>query len=50
MSYRIQPSAQAEADIDRIFNWLSARSPDVVHIRCVRGPGQKAASAKDIET
>ena len=28
MNYRIQPSAQAEADIDRIFNWLSERSPD----------------------
>jgi plasmid stabilization system protein ParE len=28
MTYRIQPSAQAEADIDRIFNWLSQRSPD----------------------
>ena len=28
MSYRIQPSAQAETDIDRIFNWLSERSPD----------------------
>jgi hypothetical protein len=28
MTYRIQPSAQAEADIDRFFNWLSERSPD----------------------
>ena len=28
MSYRIQPSAQAEEDIERIFDWLSKRSPD----------------------
>ncbi len=28
MSYRIRPSAQAEADIERIFNWLLERSPD----------------------
>ena len=28
MSYRIQPSAQAEADIAHIFDWLSKRSPD----------------------
>jgi plasmid stabilization system protein ParE len=107
MSYRIQPSAQAETDIDRIFNWLSERSPDgaarwyesfwdaterlrkfpqscslateskqfpedvrcmlfgtkkgrtyralfvvrddVVHILCVRGPGEKAVKPKDIE-
>jgi hypothetical protein len=26
--YRIQPSAQAETDINRIFNCLSERSPD----------------------
>jgi plasmid stabilization system protein ParE len=108
MSYRIQPSAQAEADIDRIFTWLSGRSPEgaarwyesfwegakrlkefplscaiaaeakdfpeelrcmlfgtkkgrayralfavrgnVVHILCVRGPGEKPVKAKDIET
>ncbi len=28
MTYRVQPTAQAEADIDRIFAWLSERSPD----------------------
>jgi plasmid stabilization system protein ParE len=28
MSYRIKPSAQAEAEIDRIFHWLSQRSPE----------------------
>jgi plasmid stabilization system protein ParE len=28
MSYRVQLSAQAEDDIVRIFDWLSARSPD----------------------
>lgn len=28
MTYRVQPTAQAEADIDRIFAWLSNRSPD----------------------
>ena len=28
MSYSIEPSARAEADIDRIFHWLSERSPD----------------------
>lgn len=108
MSYRIQPSAQAEADIDRIFNWLFERSPqgaarwyesfwdtaerlrefphsctlateakdfpeelrcmlfgtttgktyralfairgNVVHILCVRGPGQRRVKAKDIDT
>jgi plasmid stabilization system protein ParE len=107
MSYRIQPSAQAEADIDRIFHWLSQRSPDgaarwyesfwdatqrlknfpqscslapeshrfpevvrcmlfgtkkgrtyralfvvrddVVHILCVRGPGEKPVKPKEIE-
>jgi plasmid stabilization system protein ParE len=27
MSYRIHTTAQAEADIDRIFTWLAARSP-----------------------
>ena len=107
MSYRIQPSAQAEADINRIFTWLSERSAEgaarwydafwdaalrlqefphscplaaeakefpeelrcmvfatrkgrtyralfairgeVVHILCVRGPGQKRVRANDIE-
>ena len=28
MTYRVQPTAQAEADIDRIFAWLSERSPE----------------------
>jgi plasmid stabilization system protein ParE len=28
MTYRVQPTAQAEADIDRIFAWLSGRSPE----------------------
>jgi plasmid stabilization system protein ParE len=27
MSFRIHTSAQAEADIERIFTWLAARSP-----------------------
>jgi plasmid stabilization system protein ParE len=26
MTYRVEPTAQAEADIDRIFAWLSERS------------------------
>ncbi len=26
MTYRVQPTAQAEADIDRIFNWIFERS------------------------
>jgi plasmid stabilization system protein ParE len=26
MTYRVEPTAQAEADIDRIFVWLSKRS------------------------
>ena len=107
MSYRIELSAQAEADVDRIFNWLSERSPDgaarwydsfwaaterlknfplacslaaessrfseevrcmlfgttrgrtyralfvvrgdVVHILCVRGPGEKSVRPVDIQ-
>ncbi len=28
MTYRVEPTAQAEADIDRIFVWLSKRSLD----------------------
>jgi plasmid stabilization system protein ParE len=28
MTYRVEPTAQAEADIDRIFAWLSERSPE----------------------
>src|SRR4051812_20287185 len=28
MTCHVQPTAQAEADIDRIFAWLSERSPD----------------------
>jgi plasmid stabilization system protein ParE len=28
MTYRVQPTAQAEADIDRIFAWLSERSQE----------------------
>lgn len=28
MTYRVQPTAQAEADIERIFAWLSQRSPE----------------------
>jgi plasmid stabilization system protein ParE len=28
MSYRIEPSARALADIERIFDWISHRSPD----------------------
>ena len=28
MSYRIEPTAQALADIERIFDWLSTRSLD----------------------
>src|SRR3954452_24515439 len=28
MTYRVQPTAQAEADINRIFAWLSGRSPE----------------------
>ena len=28
MTYRVQPTAQAEADIERIFEWLSRRSPE----------------------
>jgi plasmid stabilization system protein ParE len=28
MTYRVEPAAQAEADIDRIFAWLSQRSPE----------------------
>ena len=28
MTYRVQPTAQAEADVDRIFLWLSERSHD----------------------
>jgi plasmid stabilization system protein ParE len=108
MTYRVQPTAQAEADIDRIFAWLSERSPDgarrwyeafldgvqrlesspisfalapeddefdedlrqllfrtrrgrtyralfvvrgdVVHILCVRGPGERPIKPEDIET
>ncbi len=108
MTYRVQPTAQAEADIDRIFNWLFERSPegarrwyeafwdsaerlesfplscgvapesddfpeevrqmffktrrgrtyralfviraDIVHILCVRGPGERPVRPEDIET
>ena len=108
MTYLVQPTAQAEADIDRIFAWLSERSPEgarrwydsfwdaaerlktaplscalapedddfaeevrhmlfgtkrgrtyralfvvrgnVVHILCVRGPGEKPVRPEDIET
>jgi ParE toxin of type II toxin-antitoxin system, parDE len=28
MTYRVQLTAQAEADIDRIFDWLFQRSPE----------------------
>jgi plasmid stabilization system protein ParE len=107
MSYRIHTTAQAEADIERIFTWLAERSPqgaarwyesfwdaaerlrefphlstlareakdfpeelrclffgttrgrtyralfairdDVVHILCIRGPGQKPVKAADID-
>ena len=28
MSYRVEPTAQALADIERIFDWLSTRSVD----------------------
>jgi plasmid stabilization system protein ParE len=108
MTYHVQPTAQAEADIDRIFNWLFDRSPegarrwyetfwdsaerlkslplscgvapesddfpeevrqmlfktrrgrtyralfvirgDIVHILCVRGPGERPVKPEDIET
>jgi plasmid stabilization system protein ParE len=108
MTYRVQPTAQAEADIDRIFDWLHRRSPDgarrwyeafwdsaerlksfpqscglapesrdfpeevrqmlfktrrgrtyralfvirgdLVHILCVRGPGERPVKPEDIET
>jgi plasmid stabilization system protein ParE len=108
MSYRIEPAAQALADIERIFGWIAHRSPDgaarwyesfwdaaerlrefptacamaaessrfpeeircmlfgtprgrtyralfvirgdVVHILCVRGPGEKNVTPNDIQT
>ncbi len=28
MTYRVEPTAQAEADIDRIFDWIFERSPE----------------------
>ena len=28
MTYRVQLTAQAKADIDRIFDWLFQRSPE----------------------
>ena len=27
-TYRVQPTAQAQADVDSIFDWLAERSPD----------------------
>jgi plasmid stabilization system protein ParE len=108
MSFRIEPSAQAISDIERIFAWLLERSPDgaarwyesfweaterlkqfpsscalaaeshrfpeelrcmlfgtprgrtyralfvvrgdIVHILCVRGPGEKAVKPDDVQT
>lgn len=107
MTYRIQPSERAEADVTRIYVWLTRRSPDgatrwyeafwnamerlkafpascpqaaesselgedvrellfgtkkertyralfvvkadVVHILCVRGPGERPVRPEDVE-
>jgi hypothetical protein len=57
MTYRVQPTAQAEVDIDRIFRTRRGRTyralfvirGDIVQILCVRGPGEKPVKPEDIE-
>ncbi len=46
MTYRVEPTAQAEADNRALF----VIRGDVAHILCVRGPGEPPVKPEDVQS